>query len=83
MYKTLGADYKHEVVNHEKDEYVHGSVHTNAIEGFWSLLKRQIVVMYHLSICNGIALNLLIVIITEVWHKMKGLLMWWLDVKGG
>jgi len=31
--------YAHDVVNH-LEEYVHGKVHTNGIENFWSLLKR-------------------------------------------
>ena len=29
----------HGVINHQK-EYVNGPIHTNTIEGFWSLLKR-------------------------------------------
>lgn len=37
----------HEKVNHSKHEYVRGNVHTNTIEGFWSLLKRGIVGNYH------------------------------------
>jgi transposase-like protein len=32
-------EFVHEAVNHV-DEYVRGSVHTNGIENFWSLLKR-------------------------------------------
>ena len=38
-YQGLGADFKHEVVDHAV-AYVHGHVHTNGIENFWSLLKR-------------------------------------------
>lgn len=33
---------KHEIVNHQKDEFVRGKFHTNSIEGFWSHLKRMI-----------------------------------------
>jgi transposase-like protein len=33
--------YVHEVVNHAT-EYVRGSIHTNGIENFWSLLKRTL-----------------------------------------
>ncbi|MFA6066871.1 MAG: IS1595 family transposase [Candidatus Babeliaceae bacterium] len=33
---------KHYSVNHSKGEYVRGSVHTNTIEGFFSILKRSI-----------------------------------------
>lgn len=38
--KTLG--YKHESVKHSDKQYVRGDVHTNSIEGFWSLIKRSI-----------------------------------------
>ena len=34
-------------MNHGKHEYVRGKVHTNTIEGFWSLLKRGIVGTFH------------------------------------
>ena len=47
-YRWLVKEYKqHEVVNHEKDEFVRGDYHTNTIEGFWSLIKRSIVGQYH------------------------------------
>ncbi len=29
-------------MNHSNKEYVRGSVHTNSVENFWSLLKRSI-----------------------------------------
>jgi transposase-like protein len=38
-YEGLDADYRHAVVDHAV-EYVNGNVHTNNLEGFWSLLKR-------------------------------------------
>lgn len=38
-YLTIGRQMKHHIVNHA-EEYVDGDVHTNTIEGFWSLLKR-------------------------------------------
>ena len=38
-YDGLAPEFKHEVVNHAI-EYVHGNVHTNTMENFWSLLKR-------------------------------------------
>ncbi|HVZ83648.1 MAG TPA: IS1595 family transposase [Terracidiphilus sp.] len=39
-YKSLPTlEFVHETVNHMQ-EYVHGDVHTNGIENFWSLLKR-------------------------------------------
>jgi hypothetical protein len=39
--------YPHEVIKHTHGEYVVGAVHTNTIEGFWSLLKRGVVGTYH------------------------------------
>ena len=38
-YRRLASVLQHEVVNHQ-EEYVDGDIHTNTIEGFWSLLKR-------------------------------------------
>jgi transposase-like protein len=38
-YIGLNTDYKHRVVDHAI-EYVHGRVHTNTLENFWSLVKR-------------------------------------------
>jgi hypothetical protein len=46
-YKHLGRDVPHEFVTHSRGEYVRGNVHTNNIEGFWSLLKRGVVGTYH------------------------------------
>lgn len=40
-YGGLAPDYVHKVINHA-EEYVNGSVHTNGIENFWSLLKRSL-----------------------------------------
>lgn len=39
--------YKHQAVNHGDHQYVVGAVHTNTIEGFWSIFKRGIVGSYH------------------------------------
>lgn len=50
MYKLLANDtnkFKHEVVDHSKDEYVRGDFYTNSVEGFWSLLKRGIFGTFH------------------------------------
>ncbi|MHB8620543.1 MAG: IS1595 family transposase, partial [Chloroflexota bacterium] len=40
-------DTRHETVAHRSDEWVHGDVHTNTVEGVWSLFKRSIVGSYH------------------------------------
>ena len=37
----------HETVNHKAEEWVRGDVHTNSVEGVWSLFKRGIVGSYH------------------------------------
>lgn len=47
-YHGLKKDYNHKVVNHGKKQYViDGVIHTNTLEGFWSLLKRGIIGIYH------------------------------------
>ena len=40
-------DTRHETVNHSAEEWVVGDVHTNSIEGVWSLFKRSIVGSFH------------------------------------
>jgi transposase-like protein len=39
--------FKHESVRHSAGEYVRGVVHTQTIDGFWSLLKRGIMGTFH------------------------------------
>lgn len=47
-YNGIGArGYTHRRINHSENVYVAGEVHTNTIEGFWSLLKRGIAGVYH------------------------------------
>jgi len=47
-YKSLDKIVaRHEIVNHSAEEWVRGDVHTNNIEGVWSLLKRGIVGSFH------------------------------------
>jgi len=46
-YDPLGTDFNHETVNHSVGEYVNGSVHTQTIDGFWSLIKRGIMGSFH------------------------------------
>ena len=38
---------RHETVKHSEEEWVVGDVHTNSIEGVWSLFKRSIVGTFH------------------------------------
>ena len=44
-YQRLNQSYVHEVVNHA-ETYVRGRVHTNGLENFWSLFKRNLAGTY-------------------------------------
>ena len=46
-YDKLGEEFPHGFVRHRNKEYVVGAVHTNTIEGFWSLVKRGVIGTYH------------------------------------
>ena len=46
-YRGLDKDFPHGVVDHSKGQYVVGAIHTNTIEGFWSIFKRGIVGTFH------------------------------------
>jgi transposase-like protein len=46
-YAGLGKEYPHRTVDHHKEQYVVGAVHTQTIEGFWSLIKRGCVGTFH------------------------------------
>ncbi len=46
-YKHLGKEYPHAVIDHAKEQYVVGAVHTQTIEGFWSIIKRGVVGTFH------------------------------------
>jgi transposase-like protein len=47
QYRILGPEFEqHEVVCHSQEEYVRGHVHTNTVEGFFSILKRGLVGIY-------------------------------------
>lgn len=40
-YRRVGQEFaSHDFVTHSKDEYVRGTVHTNTVEGFYSIFKR-------------------------------------------
>ncbi len=47
-YKGLDKEFKsHGVIKHSNKEYVRGDVHTNTVEGFFSLFKRGITGAFH------------------------------------
>lgn len=46
-YNEVSEMYEHYFVDHSKHQYADGDVYTNTIEGFWSLLKRGIIGIYH------------------------------------
>jgi len=46
-YKALPGIYNHQTVNHERGEYVRGEVHTQNLECFWNILKKQIGGIHH------------------------------------
>jgi transposase len=41
------AKYRHYTIKHDRRIYVRGHVHTNSVEGLWSLIKRGIGGVYH------------------------------------
>ena len=60
VYKGIGtlrtqegkpARYQHHAIRHNDRVYVRGHIHTNSVEGFWSLVKRGIGGVYH-SVSN-------------------------------
>ena len=46
-YAKLGREFPHSFIDHGPGEYVIGAVHTNTIEGFWSIVKRGIIGTFH------------------------------------
>jgi hypothetical protein len=46
-YRLVKKIYAHSQVDHSRGQYVNGDVTTNTIEGFWSILKRGIIGVYH------------------------------------
>ncbi len=46
VYDAL-KEYPRQKVHHEVRRYVVGAVHTNTIEGFWSIFKRGVVGTFH------------------------------------
>jgi transposase len=43
----MGRGYEHKRIHHSAKVYVVGDIHTNTVEGFWSLIKRGIGGVYH------------------------------------
>jgi hypothetical protein len=39
--------FHHKTVHHASGHYVIGAIHTNTIEGFWSIFKRGVVGTFH------------------------------------
>jgi transposase-like protein len=46
-YNALNREYPHATIDHARGQYVVGAVHTQTIEGFWSLIKRSMVGTFH------------------------------------
>lgn len=46
-YSGLDRIYQHLIVIHGAKQYVNGEAYTNTLEGFWGLLKRGIIGIYH------------------------------------
>ncbi len=46
-YKRLEGEYPHATVDHARGQYVIGAIHTQTIEGFWSIFKRGVVGTFH------------------------------------
>lgn len=47
VYKSLDCIIQHKHINHSAKEYTRGNIHTNSIEGFWSLVKRAYYGQHH------------------------------------
>ncbi len=47
-YRGIGdADTVHAYVDHSRDEWVRGQIHTNTVESVWSLFDRSVIGAYH------------------------------------
>ncbi len=47
-YGGIGKEYMgHYTVNHSKKEYVRGTIHTNTVEGYFSIFKRSLIGIFH------------------------------------
>ena len=48
-YNRISQFYFHAIVRHNLSQYVDGIAFTNSIEGFWSLVKRGLIGIYHFT----------------------------------
>jgi IS1 family transposase len=46
-YNPLDKDFPHAIIDHARGQYVVGAIHTQTIEGFWSIFKRGVVGTFH------------------------------------
>ena len=46
-YNEISKMYYHYTIDHSKKQYGKGLINTNTIEGFWTLLKRGYIGIYH------------------------------------
>jgi transposase-like protein len=47
-YMAIGQEFaRHEMVDHGKDEYVHGDAYSNTVEGYFAILKRGVYGTFH------------------------------------
>jgi transposase-like protein len=46
-YNRMHYRYPHGVIDHSRGQHVIGAIHTNTIEGFWSLIKRGVIGTFH------------------------------------
>jgi transposase-like protein/IS1 family transposase len=55
-YKHLKKDFPHATIDHARGEYVVGAIHTQTIEGFWSLIKRGVIGSFRNVSCKYLSL---------------------------
>ena len=46
-YMKLDEEYPHATIDRSKGQYIIGAVHTQTIEGFWSIFKRGVMGTFH------------------------------------
>lgn len=46
-YNPIAVEYDHKIVKHSVGKYVDGQIHTNGMESFWSMFKRDYIGTYH------------------------------------